>query len=43
MYYQQWLSRYDLAKNMGMRERQAQNVLRRARWRVAARLDAMAW
>jgi len=40
-YYQRWLSCYELAKIMKMRERQAQNVLRRARWRVAAHLAAI--
>jgi DNA-directed RNA polymerase specialized sigma24 family protein len=37
-YYQRQLSREDLGRVCGMRERQAQNVLRRARWRVMAHL-----
>lgn len=38
LYYQQWMAREDLARRLHMRERQAQNVLRRARWRVQAYL-----
>jgi hypothetical protein len=41
MYYQGWMTVYELARNMSMRERQAQNVLRRARWRVSAHLAVM--
>jgi hypothetical protein len=41
MYYQRWISIEVLAKGLHMRVRQAQNVLRRARWRVGAHLDAM--
>lgn len=40
-YYQQQISREVLARKMSMRERQAQNVLRRARWRVQAHLAVM--
>lgn len=40
-YYQAQISRDVLARKMSMRERQAQNVLRRARWRVAAHLAVM--
>jgi hypothetical protein len=40
-YYQKWVTLDMLAKAMGMRVRQTQNVLRRARWRVGAHLDAM--
>lgn len=35
-YYQAQLSMYELSRKMSMRERQAQNVLRRARWRLQA-------
>jgi hypothetical protein len=40
-YYQGWMTVDMLAKRLSMRVRQAQNVLRRARWRVGAHLDAM--
>lgn len=40
-YYEYHISMYELARNMSMRERQAQNVLRRARWRVSAHLAVM--
>jgi hypothetical protein len=40
-YYQAQISREVLARKMSMRERQAQNVLRRARWRVQAHLAVM--
>lgn len=40
-YYQRQIPREVLAKLMSMRVRQAQNVLRRARWRVQAHLAAM--
>jgi len=40
-YYQRQLSREMLARELKMRERQAQNVLRRARWRVQAHLAVM--
>lgn len=40
-YYQAQISRDVLAHKMRMRERQAQNVLRRARWRLAAHLSVM--
>jgi hypothetical protein len=41
LYYQGWIAREALAKQLCMRERQAQNVLRRARWRIAAHLAVM--
>ena len=41
LYYQGWMTMYELGKRMSMRERQAQNVLRRARWRVGAHLAVM--
>jgi len=37
-YYEYQISLYELGRKLGMRERQARNVLRRARWRVAAHL-----
>lgn len=40
-YYQGWMTVYELSRKMSMRERQAQNVLRRARWRLGAHLLAM--
>jgi hypothetical protein len=40
-YYQAQISREMLAARLRMRERQAQNVLRRARWRVQAHLAVM--
>jgi hypothetical protein len=40
-YYQAQISREILAKRLSMRVRQAQNVLRRARWRVQAHLAVM--
>jgi hypothetical protein len=41
LYYQGWYVRETLAKLLNMRERQAQNVLKRARWRVAAHLSVV--
>jgi hypothetical protein len=40
-YYQGWMTVYELSRKLSMRERQAQNVLRRARWRLGAHLSAM--
>lgn len=41
LYYQGWMAMSELAEKLRMRERQAQNVLRRARWRVGAHLSVM--
>lgn len=41
LYYQQQIARESLARQLRMRERQAQNVLRRARWRVQAHLSVI--
>ena len=40
-YYQHQLCREDLGRVMGMRERQAQRVLHRARWRCMAHLSVL--
>lgn len=40
-YYQHWVGTDEVARVMKMRERQARNVLRRARWRFMAHLGAM--
>lgn len=41
LYYQSWMTVYELSRKLSMRERQAQNVLRRARWRLGAHLSVM--
>lgn len=41
LYYQAWMGVEVLARELRMRERQAQNVLRRARWRLGAHLSVM--
>jgi DNA-directed RNA polymerase specialized sigma24 family protein len=41
LYYQHWMTVFELSRKMSMRERQAQNVLRRARWRLGAYLSVM--
>lgn len=40
-YYQHQVGMYELSRKLSMRERQAQNVLRRARWRLAAHLSVI--
>lgn len=41
LYYIKWAPVESHARKLGMRPRQFQNVLRRARWRLAARLNLL--